>query len=86
MLNRRLSLSCCLFAALALVAAWLPVSARAESTPTTMWCGNGDDTITLALGDYLVDGGGGTDTLLLPLFPNEYQFAKPVEPVHRKVS
>ena len=44
--------------------------------PATVVRDDDDDTITLALGDYIVDGGGGIDTLVLPLFPNVYQFTK----------
>ena len=36
--------------------------------------GDDNDAITIDLGDYTVYGGGGTDTLGLPLFPDEYSF------------
>ena len=39
---------------------------------TTLTFGSDNDTIPLGLGNYQVDGGGGSDTLVLPLFPNAY--------------
>ena len=73
-LSRRLSLIFCLLATFSVATVLLPAPVRADNTPSTVVRGDADDTITIVLGNYLVDGGGGNDMLVLPLFPNEYEF------------
>ncbi len=69
---------CCLPVCLRLVltfilsASILPGAVSAD----TIVRGDSDDTIPISLGDHTVDGGGGNDSILLPLFPNEYTFTQ----------
>ncbi len=70
---RRLSAVYCLVVVLFLFPAALPSIANADN-PTILNYGSGNDTISIEVGDYVIDGGGGSDTLQLPLFPDVYQF------------
>ncbi len=49
---------------------FLPTAAAVE----TLIYGEGNDAITVPVGDYVIDGGGGTDILALPFFPDVYRF------------
>jgi hypothetical protein len=72
MTQRHLVLLVCFIVAFAFSSTLSPPDVSAE--PLYIIESDDDNIIPLEIGDYVVDGGGGIDTLQLPLFPNEYKF------------
>lgn len=62
--------TCLIAAALSLLAVSRPAIAEEAISIVR---GDGDDIITIEPGNYLIDGGNGNDTLVLPYFPNAYR-------------